>query len=151
MKTSARAASIGMAGAALLAASVMTAGPALAAPTVLTQATCEAGGGTFTFVRPLKTCTTLTVVPYDEIGRYGTSDGAFSAVLRRLHSVGTNTYQTKQTQKGKGPIKAATTFLTGAGTNEIVTESRECFENVPGSGDEPRDVSVCVELGMYVV
>ena len=150
MRVHARAASIAIAGAALLAASAVTAAPAVAAPTVLTQATCEAGGGTFTFVRPLKTCTTLTVVPVDEIGRYGTSDGAFSAYYD-VHYVGTDTFQTKQTQKGKGPIKAATTYLTGSGTNTIVTDSRECFESVPGSGDEPRDVSVCVELGMYVV
>ena len=154
MRTRARAASIAMAGAALLVAPVLAAGPASAAPTVmsapttLTQATCQAGGGTFTLVKGLKTCTTLSPFQYSDDVRYTSFEGSILAFYT-VHSEASYTLQFVQTQRGKGSIAQLVQPLPG-GTFDtyVVPGSESCVENVDGD-EVPIDVSVCEDLGLY--
>jgi len=155
MRTHARAASIAIAGAALLAASALTAAPALAAPTVLTQATCEGPGGTFTVDKALKTCVTVQHLSYDyDDGPWQDSSGDFTAVFT-IHYTGTYDWQITQTQKGKGPIKTAAGLVVEgsvSGTSYLVDQ--QCSQYVsgaPGDGYVPVDVSFCEDLNLYPV
>ena len=148
MRARARAASIAMAGAALLVAPVMTAGPASAAPTTLTQATCEAGGGTFTLVKGLKTCTRLSPVQYSDDVNHTSYEGSILAFFT-VHSEASYTLQLIQTQRGKGSIAQLVQPLPGwTFDTYVVPGSESCVENVDGD-EVPIDVSVCEDLGLY--
>ncbi|HEV2798472.1 MAG TPA: hypothetical protein VGV65_12715 [Nocardioides sp.] len=158
MKTHVRAASIAMAGAGFVAA-MLTAGPALAAGPVLNLTDCQAGGGTFTLVKSLKTCTTKTVVaepaPYDYVDENSSNFGSDSETTYvatfDLRREGHYEYATTQTQKGKGPIKLSVSNVYGVEDRvTVLLDGRECdrLDMVTGVY-ESVDTSVCEGLGLY--
>ena len=114
MRAHARAATIAMAGAALLIAPVMTAGPASAAPSSLTATSCEADGGTYVVAKGVRTCTVTGPLVNSTVDNlYAEVEVPGGTVFGRWSEARQTQVATVQTlQKGKLTTTSSTTLVT---------------------------------------